>query len=84
MEVGVDCRESSSGGVVGVWAIGRPSTEDRSGLSQPTLDRTETGRRYRDSLVAILFFLAADKLVVCEDVDGIAQIVAIASERGCQ
>lgn len=82
--VGVNCRESSSGGVVDVWAIGRPSTEERSGLSQPTLERIDTGRRYRDCLVAILFFLAADELLVCEEVDGIAQIVAISSERCCQ
>lgn len=84
VELVVESGEPSSSGVVGVREVGRPSTEERSDLSQPALDRAEAGRRYRDSLVAILFVLAADKLVLCEDLDGIAEIVVVACEPGCQ
>ncbi|MGA8334646.1 MAG: hypothetical protein WB761_07890 [Solirubrobacteraceae bacterium] len=52
-------------------------------MSQPTLDRADAGRRYRDSLVAILFFFTAEELVLREGVDGIAEVVAVATEPGC-
>ena len=83
MEVVVESGEPSSSGVVGVREVGRPSTEQRSSVSQPTLDRADAGRRYRDSLVAILFFFTAEELVLREGVDGIAEVVAVATEPGC-